>query len=203
LQPITAQSDPATEIQPFQLAQIKQSFDTYKIALLAELGALDSYFVTQKGSHETLSLLSFGENLFPIDMARKVPEAIFDARQAGKCLAFEVPTACGFHVFRVLESILRRYHAHVTGGAAPPKVRNIGVYLNALKQAGHGDPKVLAALKQMTDLHRNPLIHPEAVLTTEEALAILGIVRSAAAAMLAVLPELPQTTATAGIQSAP
>jgi hypothetical protein len=76
-------------------------------------------------------------------------------------------------------------------------VRNIGVYLNALKQAGKGDAKVLAALKQMTDLHRNPLIHPEAVLTLEEALSIMGVARSAIGAMLAELPVIPPTTSTA------
>jgi hypothetical protein len=90
----------------------------------------------------------------------------------------------------------------MTGGKAPPKVRNIGVYVNAMRQSGHGDPKILAVLKQMADLHRNPLIHPETVLTTDEALAILGIARSAVTAMLAVLPSLPPTTTTAPSLSA-
>jgi hypothetical protein len=51
---------------------------------------------------------------------------------------------------------LRKYYSHVTGGAAAPKVRSLGVYITALKKAGKGDEKILAALKQMTDLHRNP-----------------------------------------------
>jgi hypothetical protein len=72
--------------------------------------------------------------------------------------------------------------------------RNIGVYLNAMKQARKGDEKILASLKQMTDLHRNPLIHPEVILTPEEAIATLGIARSAIAAMLVVLPVPPPTT---------
>jgi hypothetical protein len=82
-----------------------------------------------------------------------VPEAMFDAREAMKSLAYELPTATGFHTFRALEAVLRRYHAHVTGGQAPPKVRNIGVYLESLRRIGKGNPKVISAIKQIADLH--------------------------------------------------
>jgi hypothetical protein len=140
------------------------------------------------------SLLIVGESLFPLDLAIKVPEAIVDAREAAKALCYEVPTACGFHIFRATESVLRKYYTHVTEGKAAPKVRSIGVYLSALKQSAKGDQKILASLKQMTDLHRNPLIHPEVVLTTEEAIATLGIARSVITAMLVVLPAQPPTT---------
>jgi hypothetical protein len=193
IQKITNDDDFERTIDGMNLWSIKRSFEEYKTALLAELGSLNSYFITQKGSHDTFSLLMHGETLFPADLVIKVPEARFDAREAAKCLAFEVPTACAFHVFRATESVLRRYYSHVTGGSAPPKVRSIGVYLNAMKQANCGDPKVLAALKQMTDLHRNPLIHPEAVLTIDEALAIVGIAASAMTTMLTELSTPPPT----------
>lgn len=185
------------EIEAFDLILLKQQFNHYKIALLAELDSLNAYFVTQKGSHDTLTLLAAGEALFPANLGQKVPEAVFDVREAGKCLAFELPTACGFHVFRATESVLRAYYDHTTGGKARPKVRSLGVYIQALVKAGHGNPKVLAILKQMTDLYRNPLVHPEAVLVTEEALAIVGIARSAVSAMLAELPEVAPTTSMA------
>lgn len=184
----------------FTLWSITSAYEKYKVALLAELGVFPSYFVTQKGSHDTLSLLTRGLALFPADLAMKVPDARFDVIEAAKALAFELPTACGFHAFRATESVLRRYYAEVAGGKAQPKVRNIGVYVNAMKQAGHGDPKVLAVLKQLADLHRNPLIHPEVALTVEEALTILGLARSAVASMLAQLPPPPQTTTTASVQ---
>ena len=184
------------DVHGITLWAIKSAYEKYKVALLAELGVFPSYFVTQKGSHDTLSLLTQGLSLFPSDLRMKAPEACFDVIEAAKSLAFELATACGFHAFRATESVLRRYYAEVTGGKAPPKVRNIGVYVNAMKQGGHGDPKVLGTLKQMADLHRNPLIHPETVLTIDEALTILGIARSAVTAMLAALPTSPPTTAT-------
>jgi hypothetical protein len=192
----TSKPDMERQLNAYELWSIKNTYGQFKTVLLAELGSFNSYFVTQKGAFDMFSLLAAGEAIFPSDLASKVPEALADAREAAKALAYEVPTACGFHTFRVTESVLRRYYSHVTGGSAPPKVRNIGVYLNALKQATKGDEKIRAALRQMTDLHRNPLIHPEVILTTEEAIATLGIARSAITAMLAVLPVQPPTTST-------
>jgi hypothetical protein len=168
----------------FEIIAIKRDVDQYRIAFLAEVGILNSYFVTQKLPFDSGALLSAGENLMPLDLLAKAPEAIVDAREAGKCLAYEAPTAAGFHLFRVLESVLRRYYAHVTGGRAPPKQRNIAVYINAMRQAKKGDEKILSTIKQIGDHHRNPLSHPEAILTVDEAIAAAGIVRSAVTLML-------------------
>ena len=122
---------------------------------------------------DTSSLLAFGENLFPPELSSKVPEGLPDVREAGKCLAYDLPTSAEFHIFRAVESVLRKYHAHVTGGNSPPKQRNMGVYIKSLIASGKGNPKVIAALQQMKDLHRNPVSHPEAILTQEEALSNL------------------------------
>jgi hypothetical protein len=183
------------------ISNVREAYRRFKIVLQADLSILHSYFVTQKGGFDTISLLAFGENLFPPDLGMKVPEAIFDCREAGKCLAYELPTACGFHVFRATESVLRKYYLQVSGSKVPPKVRNIGVYLNAMNQAGIGDEKIKFALKQMAELYRNPLIHPEAVLTQEEAIGVFGLARSAIAGMLAALPVLPPTTSTLTAQN--
>jgi hypothetical protein len=188
-------------VSKYEILSIKQLLDEYRIAFLAEIGVLNSYFVTQKAGFDTLSLLLWGENCFPPDLRGKVPEAVFDVREAAKALAYESPTAAGFHVFRALESVLRRYHSHVTGGSAAPKVRNIGVYLESLRSSNKGDLKVRAVIKQIADLYRNPLIHPEVVLTMEDAVGIFGISRSAIAAMLSVLPDLPLTTTSASAPS--
>ncbi len=197
IQKQTNEMDFDKELQRADLFPITHHFTQYKIAFLAELGTFAAYFVTPVGGYDTFSLLDSADRLFPEDLASKVPEAMFDIAEAGKCLAFGVNTAAGFHLFRATESVLRRYYSHVTGGKAQPKVRNIAVYINAMTQSGCGDPKILAALKQISDLHRNPLMHPEDVLTSDDALGIVGIARSAITAMLAVLPLAPVTTSTA------
>ena len=182
-------------VNRYEMLEIKRGFEQYKAVLLAELQSLSSYFVNRKGGFDTFSLLNAGETLFPKDLSAKVPEALFDAQQAAKCLAFEVPTACGFHVFRATESVLRRYYAEVAGSHPPPKVRSFGIYTKKLRQIKCGNEKIIAAIEQMTSLHRNPLVHPEVALTMEEAIATLGIARSAMTAMLSALPvPLPTTT---------
>lgn len=190
----TSVDDPAQELGAHRAWEIKHYRDQLKTALLAELGAMPAYFVTQKEGYDTITLLEFGHVLFPSSLRAKVPEAIFDATEVGKALAFELATASGFYIFRVLEAVLRRYHAEMTGGKAPPKVRTIGVYLKSMRSAGYGNPKVLAALDQIRDLHRNPLIHPETVINMDQAISLLGIVRSAVAEMLNELPDVPLTT---------
>ena len=181
-------------IQAHEAWIIKNSHEKFKIAFLAELGIVPSYFVTRKGSFDTLSILDTPLCLYPIEIVTKVPEAVYDVIEAGKALAFDLPTACGFHVFRVTESVLRRYYMEVTKATVAPKVRNIAVYINSMRQNKCGDEKILSALKQMSDLHRNPLIHPDSALSTEEAIATLGMSRSVVASMLSALPEVPQTT---------
>ncbi len=199
-QAIKAETDdpsPDRIVTAASLSTIKRRYDQYRSALLAALSIMGTFLVSQKGSHDVLTLLFQGEKLFPAEIREKAPEAIFDAQQTGKCLAYGAATACGFHTFRVTESVLRRYWSLATGGSAHPKVRSLGVYIASLTRAGAGDPKVLAALKQLNELHRNPLIHPEAALDIEEALNIVGLARSAVAAMLLHLPKAPLTTTTA------
>lgn len=184
-------------IKPYEVIAVKGAYTRFKVALLAELGTFPSYFVTQKGSHDTLTLLDEPWLMFPVDLQDKVPEAMFDVAEAGKALCYELATACAFHIFRATESVLRRYYSHVTGGKAQPKVRNIAVYVAAMRHQKCGNEKILSVVKQMSDLHRNPLIHPEAALTLNEAIATLGIAHSAITAMLAELPIVPKTTASA------
>jgi hypothetical protein len=182
-------------VTPIEIWRIKNVCEQYKIALMAELSSLSLYFVTRKGGFDTLALLEFAESLFPNELVVKVPESSFDAREAGRCLAYESSTAAGFHLFRVLECVIRRYYTHETNGAAPPKVRSIKTYVRALQTAKKGDPKVLFLLEQIADGYRNPLIHPDAAIDFDQAVTIQNLVRAAVSAMLAILPApIPTTT---------
>ncbi|MBX4949454.1 hypothetical protein HJA95_07600 [Rhizobium binae] len=180
-------------VDPFGAWNLAEASKEFKTIFLAELATLPAFFVTSKRPLEREALLQAGETLMPEDLITKVPEAIHDAREAAICLAFDRCTASAFHLFRALEAVVRAYHRTVGLGAAPPKQRNLGVYIRALRNCG-ANPKAIAALEQLKDLHRNPIAHPEALITLEEALGIYGVVRSAVAAMLADIPGLPQNT---------
>ena len=91
-------------------------------------------------------------------------------------------------MMRALEHVLRVYFDVASSGAARPKTNNMGDYLHELKEHNWGDEKVCACLKQIKDLHRNELIHPEVTLSLDEALGLWGIVQSAISAMLPHIP---------------
>jgi hypothetical protein len=163
--------------------------------MTSELGIVPVFLVAPKEGYDVNLLTEQGNRLFPNSLEIKAPETSKDMLEVGKALVFELPTACGFHLFRVLEAILKRYWDHVSAGKARPKVETIGSYAVALKDASLGEQKIWETLSQISKLHRNPIIHPEVLLTTEEAIELLGIVRSVVGAMVRIIPEPPlQTT---------
>ncbi|WP_417434751.1 hypothetical protein [Hoeflea sp.] len=182
-------------LSEIEVWKLRYSRDNFRTIFLAELAILPCYYVLPKPPYSTAILLEGGEALMPTQLATKVPEAVFDAKEAAKALAFELGTACGFHTFRVLESVVRRYYTIISDGKSEPKQRNLGVYIRALK-AHDANEKIIAALQQLKDLHRNPLVHPQVAIPIEESISILGMVRSVVAAMLNELPDIPLTTTT-------
>lgn len=158
-----------------------------------------AYLVVKKRGYDTADLIARAEVLFPADLVRKVPEALEDVRQAGKCMAFELGTAAGFHTMRATELVLRHYYDAVMNGAERPKTNNIGDYLREMENAKAGDAKTLATLRQIKDSHRNELIHPEENLTLDDALALIGISQSAIVAMLREVPEAPFVLPAVGV----
>jgi hypothetical protein len=117
------------------------------------------------------------------------------AVRSGKCIAFELPTAAGFHLHRANESILHRYYDAVTGGNPRPTGRNIGDYLAKLREYNVGDARLLTALTDLKDMHRNPLIHPDQTLENiDEAIGLLGSIHNAVVYMLKAIPMPPAVT---------
>ena len=88
---------------------------------------------------------------------------------------------------------------NITMATATRRYKEIGVskVLGALKSHRAGEPAVLSALKDLKDLHRNPLIHPEHTLEdVDEAIALLGSIHAVVVRMLKAIP-LPATPAQA------
>jgi hypothetical protein len=165
----------------------------FEAVLAAELAVSPLYLVTQKAGFDTALLIEFGAVCFPTDLHGKAPEAIPDVEQGTRCLAFELPTAAAFHLHRANESVLHRYWDAVTKGAVRPTTRNMGDYLKEMNAKKVGDPKVKSALKDLKDLHRNPLIHPEHTLETlDEAIALMNGIHTVMVYMLREMPVIEE-----------
>ena len=61
----------------------------------------------------------------------------------------------------------------------------LGVWIGALEKVSGNQDVVLAALKDINRLHRNPVLHPETALSdNEEAIALLGSITTSMRYML-------------------
>jgi len=198
-----ANATPSEKMSPYDVYLIKNALSAFETVFSAEFAMASIYLVVPKRGYETRSLIDNGIVLFPEDLAKKVPKAIPDINQAARCIAFELPTAAGFHLHRANESVLHCYFDVVTSNAAHPKTRNIGDYLSELSKLNKGDPKIISALKDLKDLHRNPLIHPQDSLeSVDEALALLGSIHAAMVHMLKAMPS-PQVPAISSASATP
>jgi hypothetical protein len=177
------------EIGPWDAYRVTSGLSKFENILAAEFGLAPFYLVSKKRGYDTADLIENAIVLFPQDLPAKVPEAVDDINSAGRCIAFELPTATGFHIHRANESILHRYYDAATAGKTRPSGRNIGDYLAELKKHSAGDPKILSALKDLKDLHRNPLVHPEHSLEDiDEAIALVNAIHGVVVHMLKVIP---------------
>ena len=160
------------QIRAMQLALtlkgIQQSVETFETVMSSELVMAPIYSVPNRGVFSTDSLLDSADDVFE-DAKDKIPDdARADTRQAGRCLAFDLPTAAGFHIARATEAVITK--TMDAFGCPKPKdsQRNWGLYIKTLEE--HGLRETLVHhLTQLKELHRNPLIHPEVTLTQLEA----------------------------------
>lgn len=201
LKPLTDRSDWETELTQGETWGIHSKLTEFQTVLNAELGIADCYFVSRKGAFDTASLISAGELCFPPDLPAKAATSIADVRAAAKCLAFEVPTASGFHIMRALEAVIRSYWPVASSGKAHPKNKTMGSYIKNMNDKGYGSAKVRAVLQQIKDLHRNPLAHPDVTLEVDEASLLFGICQSAIAAMLREIPTPPSAPSPLAVTS--
>lgn len=164
-----SRSEPLTDQE---VDSIHRAVTTYRGILEAELETIDAYYVKQKGIYSTPYLIDAAEQVLPLELVVLLPkEAREDLQSSGRCLAFELPTAAGFHVARATETVIRLYMAAMKCPDPKESQRNWGQYIDLLTKA-HADEKIVHHIKQIKDLHRNPLIHPEVTLSMAEALVL-------------------------------
>ncbi len=188
-------SDPTdSEITFTEAYGIKNAVTTFETVLAAQMQGLSTYFVSRKLGYETALLIEEAEQLIPETIRAEIREAIPDLQQAGKCIAFEIPTAAGFHIVRATEAVIRKYYTAAVGKPPKKKMRNWGAYIKNLHAAG-ADAKVTGFLDHIREAYRNPVLHPEDTLTPQDAQVLLGVCVSAIVAMVQAMKALASAPA--------
>jgi hypothetical protein len=166
---------------------IKSVFEMFEPTLSSEFAKLHTYYIPSVGIFPTDALLNQPEKMFS-ESANLIPdETLIEIKEVGKCLAFSLPTAAGFHLMRSVESMLRHYYEVLSKGASRPARGATGIYFDAILQLPGVDKELHAALKQIKTLYRDPIAHPEVVLTGPEAISLLGVVQSAISRTLTLI----------------
>lgn len=162
-------SIPDQKLSSAQATKLSEIMGVIRVTLDAELSGVDAFTPTPKRL-DLERLLSAVNDLFSPDTFNALPEiARYDFSEAGKCIAFELPTGAAFHILRGTESVLRKYYEQmirqnrikslmwgpiVTDLRKRPKTKSYDVLNNHLDN-------IRASF-------RNPTQHPEAIYDIHE-----------------------------------
>jgi hypothetical protein len=164
---------------------INSKWLSFEATLKADLDIANFYVITPKGAYNSFLLAENGLTAFPKELEAKVREALPDAKQAARCLAFDLPTAAAFHLHRAHECVVHTYFTSIAQGATPPTKKPLSEWIKALEGLTNPDQKIIAAIRDINNLHRNPVLHPEHTLAdSEEAIALLGAIGTSITHML-------------------
>jgi hypothetical protein len=166
--------------------RISSKWLSLEATLKADLDIANFYVTTPKGAFNTFTLAESGLSAFPKDLEIKVADAAHDAKQAARCLAFDLPTAAAFHMHRAHESVVHTYFNSIApANTSPPIKKPLSEWIKALENLPSPDLKIIAAIRDINGLHRNPVLHPDHTLAdSEEAMALLGAIGTSITHML-------------------
>lgn len=158
----------------WEFSTITHALSKFELIFSTEMSELSTYFVPQRGIYSTPALIDSADKSFPSAVFGHVPDkARADWRSAGRCLAFNLLSATGYHVARAVEATLEVYYQLYTGDTRT--LNGWNDYIKTLESvaASGSSPspatKTMGELRQMKDDYRNPLVHPRVTLTENEA----------------------------------
>jgi hypothetical protein len=158
-----------------QRAKLVQSVNDIRMTLMAEARGKVAFVTVEKRLDITKLLDDVRALVTPEAFDKLRGVAQLDLNEAGKCIAFERPTAAAFHLLRATEDVLSQFYCGVVkrNRVSPllwdPMVKG----LEARRQ-----PPPRPLLQNLTNIRqsfRNPTQHPEKSYDIEEVQDLWGI----------------------------
>lgn len=143
---------------------LREAVATIRITLEAELKGIGAYMPTPKRI-DLKKLLENIAELFAPGVIDDLPETTrYDFGQAGRCIAFELPTAAAFHILRATEDVLRFYYQNMVRKNRISN-RNWGPIVSDLRTRPRTKKYDVLNnhLDNIRNSFRNPTQHPDAV----------------------------------------
>lgn len=175
-------ADKSQTIYPWLVYELKDALQSFEAVFRAEMQAASTYWVPKRGTHSTRDLVDAFDNTFlPELRATLGPMALDEYRSAGRCFAFGLWTAAGYHACRAVEAVLRPYYEKLTGKEAT-EGKTWGHLIEGLEKVEADlkpNEKTLFYIRQLKDNERNPLMHVRVVLDEMDADLLLGAAKIA------------------------
>lgn len=170
-----------------QVSELHEIIEKLEQVLFAESNITLAYILTDKRI-DINKLTNDCGALFSTGIFNKLPDiAQYDFREAGKCIAFERPTAAAFHLLRGTESVLRYfYNTFVKRN----RIRNLlwGPITDSLRIQKRPPPEVLLNnLDNIRLSYRNPTQHPEKIYSIDEAQDLFALCEDVVNQMMSLI----------------
>jgi hypothetical protein len=172
--------------------RIKKAAGKVRDTFQAETEGVFTYVVTDKRI-DVKKLLSNAGLLFSpgvfdacLDVAR------YDFMEAGKCIAFERPTAAAFHILRGTESVVRMFYKRYIRPAQTGLAW--GQMTHALATKPSGKKPAIVILQNLDHIRinfRNPTQHPDKIYDIQEAQDLFSLCIDSVNRMIASINKKP------------
>lgn len=171
-----SEAAPDAKLTNAQSQKLRDAITNLRRTLEAELKGIFAYTISpkrldiEKLTDDAASLFSPGVYDSLTDIAQ------YDLTEAGRCLAFERPTAAAFHLMRATEEVLRGYYCHYV---KRDRISPLLWFPMIQSLQSHRKAKANDALHRNLDniriSFRNPTQHPDKVYDIHEAQDLFGL----------------------------
>lgn len=167
---------------------LKTSLETFETVFQTEMQRTATYLVPKRGTYDLGDLVDRANETFPAEVRGIIgPVANDEYINAGRCYAFGLFTASGYHCCRAVEAVLREYYFVFTG-KRDKGTEQWGELVGGLEKCAGvlvPEKKTLGHIRHIKDFDRNPLSHVRAVLDETDADILLAASKVAITAMAA------------------
>ncbi|UDQ90274.1 hypothetical protein LJE71_04485 [Xanthobacter autotrophicus] len=167
-------------VEKWQYSYLQSKLDSFKIVFQAECNDAAIYFVDQVLIYNTSALVENAFDRIHDEIRNILPSGIkIEFEQAGKALAFELWTACGFHSLRALELMmdhyLKEYNVELKHSTWHHYIYSMTKLSEDMERTEKPSKKVVAMLDRMREIDRNPLMHPQDTLDCTQAETLFSL----------------------------
>lgn len=189
------QQEPEDALTADQAGALRDFVRELRVTLEAELRGFEAYIVTPKRLNVD-DLLGNVERLLSPNVYPRLPDiAQYDFAEAGKCTAFERPTAAAFHLLRATESVLRLFYREIVRRNRTDSllwgriVDDLRAKARSQRTRAASYSTLIAHLDHIRHSFRNPTQHPDMRYSIHEVMDLWGVCIDAVNRMAAALPE--------------